>query len=258
MKSLQLKTLAIALAASAAFAGTAHAGIYGGSSDTTKANVGASTVNGGPHVSGRPGIGVPNTGLTTRVDFQGLQSSVGTDANGVSTVSAVTGTVTDHSKYGRFDFAKVGSANLYFGEWSQTGSATAGDHTVYYVGDDGGTTTVPTSGSATYSVKGVSDYANKGLLTGTFTASFGSGTSGTLSGSISNSASGYGVNIGTATIAGVNFAGTGATATQSGSTVASGGTVSGRFFGADAAALAGIVNFASARQYNAAFGGTKN
>jgi hypothetical protein len=258
MKLSNLNRIAIALAASASFAGTAHAGIYGVSSDTTEVVVGTSTVNGGPHVSGRPGIAVQATGLNNRVDFQGLQSSVGTDGNGVSTINAGTSVPTDHSNLGVFHFAKVGSANLYFGEWSQTSSVGDGTHTVYYAGDDGGTTTVPTSGSATYSVKGVSDYANKGLLTGTFTANFGSGTSGTLTGSIANSGSGYAVDIGTATIAGVLVGGTGATATQSGSTVASGGAVVGRFFGSNAAALAGTVNFSTARQYNTAFGGTKN
>lgn len=257
MKFSNLNRIAIALVASASFAGTAHAGIYGASSDTSEVTIGTSNVNAGPHVTGRPGISVPAMPGAI-VDFQGLQSSVGTDGNGVSTINAGTSVPTDHSNLGVFHFAKVGSANLYFGEWSQTSSVGDGTHTVYYAGDDGGTTTVPTSGSATYSVKGVSDYANKGLLTGTFTANFGSGTSGTLSGSIANSGSGYAVNIGTATIAGTNFAGTGATATQSGSTVASSGIVSGRFFGANAAALAGIVNFSSARQYNTAFGGTKN
>ncbi|MEJ2459909.1 MAG: transferrin-binding protein-like solute binding protein [Novosphingobium sp.] len=257
MKSLRLKTLAIALFASASFAGTAHAGVEGASSDTGKVTIATSNLNAGPHVAGRPGIGVPAMPGVI-VDFQGLQSSVGTDGNGVSTINSGTSTPSDHSNLGVFHFAKVGSANLYFGEWSQTSSVGDGTHTVYYAGDDGGTTTIPTSGSATYSVKGVSDYANKGLLTGTFTASFGSGTSGTLTGSLANSGSGYAVNIGTATIAGANFASTGATATQSGSTVASSGVVTGRFFGADAAALAGIVNFSGARQYNTAFGGTKN
>jgi hypothetical protein len=197
MKLSNLNRIAIALAASASFTGTAHAGIYGASSDTSEVVVGTSAVNGGPHVSGRPGIAVPATGLSNLVDFQGLQSSVGTDGNGVSTINAGTSVPTDHSNLGVFHFAKVGSANLYFGEWSQTGS-------------------------------------------------------------IANSGSGYAVNIGTTTIAGTNFAGAGATATQSGSTVASSGIVSGRFFGANAAALAGIVNFSSGRQYNTAFGGTKN
>lgn len=257
MKTTLSKMIPAAAVALIAWSGVAQAQIVGASSDTSKVVVGTSTINGGPHVAGRPGIAVPSTGLGNLVDFQGLQASLGTDANGVTTINSPTGVPTDHSSLGVFHFAKVGSANLYFGEWSQTGNVAAGDHTVYYVGDTAGTT-VPTSGSATYSVKGISDYANKGALTGTFTANFGSGTSGTLTGSISNASSGYAVNIGTATIAGVNFAGTGGTATQSGTTVASGGLVSGRFFGASAAALAGLVRFTGNRQYDTAFGGTKN
>jgi hypothetical protein len=254
MKLSNLNRIALALVASTAFAGAAHASIAGESSDTSKVVVGTSTINGGPHVSGRPGIAVPATGLSNLVDFQGLQASIGTDGNGVSTINSGTSVPTDHSNLGVFHFAKVGSANLYFGEWSQTSSVSAGDHTVYYVGDDGGTTTVPTSGTATYSVKGISDYANKGLLTGTFTANFGAST---LTGSIANSGSGYTVNIGTTDIDGVNIIGDGASATLSGSTVASGGDVSGRFYGSNAAALAGIVTFSS-NQYDTAFGGTKN
>lgn len=258
MKLTKLKTFSLTLIASAALAGPADAGIFGWSNFFSDVMIDVSTVNGGPHVSGRPGIAVPATGFSDFVDFQGLQLSVGTDANGVSVINAGTPVPTDHSNLGVFHFAKVGSANLYFGEWSQTTSVADGTHSVYFAGDDNGTTTVPTSGSATYSVKGVSDYANKGLLTGTFTANFGSGFSGTLSGSISNSGSGYAVNIGTATIFGANYFGYGATATQSGSTLASGGVVTGRFFNANAAELGGIVQFLSGRQYDTAFGGTKN
>src|SRR3546814_2847325 len=88
---------------------------------------------------------------------------LGTDGNGVTTFTATTTDVDDHSTYGRFDFAKVGSYDLYFGEWSQTGSATAGDHTVYY-GGTGATSSgnMPSSGLANYTVKGISNYASSG------------------------------------------------------------------------------------------------
>src|SRR3546814_7880301 len=87
--------------------------------------------------------------------------------------------------------------DLYFGEWSQTGSATAGDHTVYY-GGTGATSSgnMPSSGSANYTVKGISNYASSGTpLSGTFTANFGAGE---LTGSIQNSA--LKIDIGTADI----------------------------------------------------------
>ena len=256
MTDVKVHAFTAAMAAAALFAGAAHAGVNGESSDASKVRVGTSNVDGGPHVSGRPGISSIGMGLQALVDFQGLQLSSPPDANGVSSVEFGTGAPQDHSNIGVFHFSKVSGANVYFGEWSQTGNMAQGDHTVYYAGDDGGSTTVPTSGFATYSVNGVSDYDNKGLLSGTFFASF-AGAGGTLAGSISNSASGYGVNIGVANISGATFSGNTASATQSGVTVASGGDVSGRFFGAGAAALAGIATFTD-NQYDTAFGGGKN
>ena len=256
MTSVKTHALAAAMAAAALCAAAAHAEISGESSDTSKLRVGTSNFISISFTPGRPGVAAIGTGLQTLFDFQTLQGFSPPDANGVSSFRFGPSLPNSFSAIGVFRFSQVSSADVYFGEWSQTGDMTAGDHTVYYVGDDGGSTTVPTSGIATYSINGVSDYDNNGLLSGTFLASF-QGAGGVLAGSISNSASGYGVNIGTAVISGVNFSGNSATATQSGVTVASGGDVSGRFFGADAAALAGIATFAD-RQYDTAFGGAKN
>ena len=259
MPNVKAYAFTAAMAVSALFAGAAHAGIDGASSDESLVVVGTSNVPnvpGSPHFPNRPGVSVIGMGLQALVDFQGLQTTAPPDANGVSSVRFGTGAPQDHSDIGVFHFARVSGANVFFGEWTQTGNVAAGDQTVYYVGDDGGSTTVPTVGIATYSVNGLNDYDNNGLLSGTFLASF-TGTGGTLGGSISNSTSGFGVNIGLANISGVNFSGNSASATQSGVTVASGGDVSGRFFGANAAALAGIATFAD-RQYDTAFGGSKN
>lgn len=261
MKFAHLKALGLALAISSAIAGTAQAQVVGGTSHSSKVTIAASNVVGGPHSAGKVGIHVPNLAAGQYIDFQGLKTVLGADANGVTTFTAVTGTVTDHSKYGRFDFAKVGSHDIYFGEWKQTASVTAGDHTVYY-GGTGASTSIPSSGSASYTVKGISDYQGKGILNGTFNASF-TGAGGTLTGSLANAGSTYGVNIGTATINPTGtFSGSGASATVSGSTVAAAGAVNGRFFGANVNALAGTVKFGtgatSVRQYDTAFGGTKN
>lgn len=259
MKFANLKALGLALALSSAMAGAAQAQVVGGTSDSSKVTIAASTVVGGPHTAGKVGIHVPNLDPGEYVDFQGLQTVLGTDASGVTTFTAVTGTVTDHSQYGRFDFAKVSGYDIYFGEWKQTASVTAGDHTVYY-GGTGASTSVPSSGSASYSVKGISDYQGKGILNGTFNASF-TGSGGTLTGSLANAGGTYGVNIGTATISsGGTFTGAGGSATGAGGTpLASSGLVSGRFFGSNVNALAGTVAFSGAnRQYSTAFGGTKN
>ncbi|HEX7783917.1 MAG TPA: Slam-dependent surface lipoprotein [Sphingobium sp.] len=257
MKFINLKAAVVVLALSTALAGTAQAQVVGDSSNWSNVDIGASTVNGGPHVAGRVGIGVPNTGLSTRIDFQGLQGILGTDGNGVTTFINTTAAETDHSQYGRFDFAKVGSYDVYFGEWSQTGNVTGSTHSVYY-GGTGATAdaNVPLSGTANYTVKGINNYAGTSTpLTGTFAADFGAGT---VTGSIQNAA--LRVDIGTADIIGSTIDGVG-TATASNpttsATLASGGNVSGQFFGSAAQALAGIATFGSSRQYDTAFGGTQ-
>ena len=260
-----LKRYILAALAAALFAGPAHAGVVGESSDDKKVEVGASTVSGGPHAKGLPGIGLIGNEQLPKgiVDFYGLTAYARPDSHGVSSLTYPSSAPTDHSKMGVFHFAKVSGADVYFGEWSQTSSVTDGTHTVYYAGDDSGAT-VPASGIATYSVKGISDYANKGLLSGTFYATFAPGGGGTLSGILSNSASKYSLEIGQTLSNPVfikadgTFSGEKALAKQSGATLANNGKVSGRFFGAGARALAGLVTFQGKRQYDTAFGGSQN
>ena len=267
MKNLKRYTLA-ALAV-ALFAGPAHAGDVGGSTDISEIKVGPSTVPSrpdSPHKPGRPGIKTMSLeGKVKRngfVDFQGLQAELPPDSHGVSTVSFNAKYMPKtHKDMGVFHFAKVSNANVYFGEWSKTSSVTDDTHTVYYVGDDSGTT-VPTDGTAYYSVKGISDYANKGLLSGTFEATF-TGVGGIVTGSMSNGKSGakkYNVDIGLTAIEGVNFSGNGAIATYGNNPTVIEGTVNGRFFGAGAKSLAGTImfpGFEGNRGYDTAFGGAK-
>ena len=243
------------------FAGPAHAGVVGDSSDHSNVKAGESNVSGGPHVTGRPGIGVRTLrgGVNARVDFQGLTAYARPDSHGVSSLTYPSSAPTDHSKMGVFNFAKVSGADVYFGEWSQTGKFKDGTHTVYYAGDDSGTT-VPTSGSATYAVKGISNYGSKGVLSGTFFATF-SGSDGSLLGSLSNGKSGadrYSLDIGTVDILGAMLSGNGAKFTYGNEPAVPNGVVRGRFFGANAKALAGIATFKDNRQFNTAFGGAKN
>src|SRR5690606_5393638 len=136
------------------------------------------------------------------------------------TINSGTSTPSDHSNIGVFHFAKVSGANLYYGEWSQSGNISGGDQTVYYAGDATGTT-VPTSGTATYSVNGISDYTNNGQLSGTFTANFGTNS---LTGSLANSGNSYVLNIGTATISGSGFSSNNAALVASGNLVTGGAT----------------------------------
>ena len=264
-----LKRYTLAVLAAALFAGPAHAGIVGESSDHSNVKVGDSTVDAVDpndptkkrHIKGqRPGIAVKGLGINNRVDFQTLQSYAPADSHGVTSLSYNARYMRPtHANMGVFHFAKVSGADVYFGEWSEKGTFKDKTHTVYYAGDDSGTT-VPTSGSATYAVKGISNYGSKGLLSGTFFAIF-SGSGGSLEGSLSNGKSGadrYSLDIGYVNTTGATLSGNGAKFTYGNEPAVTDGVVRGRFFGANAKALAGIVTFSGNRQFNTAFGGAKN
>lgn len=245
---------------------------YGESSDTGYVTVGKSDINAGTvHVAGRAGFGVNATGINTQVDFQGLSaystsSNADVDWNKDSTVdgthtvyqftSPYSGPVEDHDGLGVFAFAKIGSDDVWIGEWSSTGDVTNGTHTVYYFGKDYDNT-IPSSGTATYNVVGINDYnsaSGGNLLSGQFTANF-YGAYGTLTGNIEN-ANGFNIDIGTAAISSsAIITGTGGVASNASGTLASGGAVSGRFFN-NRNDLAGIVKFGSNSQYDTAFGGS--
>ena len=253
-----LKRYTLAALAVALFAGPAHAGVVGESSDHSNVKAGESNVSRPPHVMGRPGIGVATLpgGVDARVDFQGLTAYAPADSHGVSSIIDPSIAPKSHKGMGVFHFAKVSGADVYFGEWSDKGKIDDGTHTVYYAGDDKDTT-VPTSGRANYAVKGISDYANKGVLSGTFQADF---TSRLLMGSLSNGKSGadkFSLNTGIVNILGTQLSGNGAKVTYGNNTSVTGGVVRGRFFGANAKALAGIATFKDNRQFNTAFGGAK-
>ena len=254
-----LKRYILAALAAALFAGPAHAGIVEASSDEAKVEVGESAVSRPPHVRGRPGIGLVDNEQLPRgiVDFQGLTAYAPADSHGVSSLTYPSSAPTDHSKMGVFNFAKVSGANVYFGEWSQTGKFKDKTHTVYYAGDDSGTT-VPTSGVVNYAVKGISNYASKGVLSGTFEADF---MGGFVTGSLSNGKSGadkFSLDIGDVDILGAQLSGNGAKVTYGNEPAVTDGVVRGRFFGANAGALAGIATFNGNRQFDTAFGGAKN
>ncbi|MFS1524098.1 Slam-dependent surface lipoprotein [Microbulbifer sp. 2304DJ12-6] len=239
-------TLAACTAGTLLLSGISHAGFDGTQSYNVDIEVGESVINGGPHTAGKAGIGVAAFGSTqSKVDFQGLALS-SSQSNGIYTLAS------GHGGLGAFNFAQVGAGDVWFGEWAEdiTGGGTNdGKRAVYYIGDDQGTT-VPTSGTATYSVKGVNHYTStqNNQLSGTFTADFGAQT---LNGALSHGALVIDIdtNIDLTT---AEFSGTA-------TTVLANGTATGHFFGADAAALAGIAQFPGvARGLDTAFGGTKD
>ncbi|RTZ14617.1 hypothetical protein EJ063_14970 [Vibrio aquaticus] len=233
MKIAQLSWISAAMLG---LSSLAHAGFDGAISKEEHRQVGESQVW-VPFIHSKGKAGIGSTG-GKRVDFDGL--TVFASQNGEVYTSG-----SDHNN-SKYVFSQVAGQDIWFGEWSSGSSnGQANDRAVYYVGDDTGTT-VPTSGSATYTVAGIN---NGATLAGQFTADFAAQK---LNGSLSNSNLAihlYNNNINAAT------------AEFSGTAVANGlkiGQSQGHFFGADAAFLAGFAKFAGDSTLDTAFGGSKN
>jgi len=201
-----------------------------------------------PHEAGHAGIGVSNFEGGTRVDFYGFITDLnGTDLGNDLTRYVLTphypGAPADHDTLGKFDFVQVASTDVWFGNWSENPSG-SGNYQAYYVGDRT-STTLPASGTAQYTVKGLNQSY---LLSGTFTADFGTNKlNGNLTGATNISITGAVINPIDGSFSGDNVY---ANDNVKGST-------NGHFFGANAAALAGVAEFNDA-SLNTAFGGTKD
>ena len=147
--------------------------------------------------------------------------------------------------------------DVWFGEWNaeakdasgkRLGTVDPATHTVYYNGKDADTS-VPSTGTANYSVQGVNNYNGSNLLSGTFTANFATKQ---LTGSLSDSSRTF--NLGTATINNdATISGSNASWTTNPS--AGAGTVSGQFYNSQSS-LAGIATFNN-NVHDVAFGGKK-
>lgn len=200
---------------------------------------------------GAPGVGISTVGGGKKIGFASLTSprmSGGADTHGVYTIQPNANSPSSHSNMGVFHFAKITDANVYFGDWAKTTSATDATHQTYYVGKDV-TTTLPTD-SATYTVTGMSQYTGSNLLSGTFGVDF---SQKKIEGSLVNSQRTVeleGGNLYTANNQ-VTFSANAKEGTTS-------GIVEGAFFGESAEALAGIVVFSSDHTKDIGFGGTKN
>lgn len=159
----------------------------------------------------------------------------------------------DHSHLGRLSYSKVGNMDVYFGDWSAVPSGAAvgtkgTNYTAFYSGT-GRTTNLPTTGTATYTVKGINQYhtQNTAVLNGTLKADFGKRT---LNGEMKRTGLNVAINNATINTVEASFEGK-ATANK----VA--GTTRGHFFGNQGAAIAGVADFGQNHAYNTAFGGTK-
>lgn len=165
----------------------------------------------------------------------------------------------DHSHLGRMSYGKVGNLDVYYGDWDNTPSGAANvnkdpsknNYTVFYSGT-GKTTNMPTSGTATYAVKGINQHYEQGaaVLGGDLKADFGKKT---LVGTLSRTT-------GDLKKLGIDAKIVTSDASFSGKAVANGsvnGATRGNFFGNNAAGLAGIADFGKNNPNNTAFGGAK-
>ncbi|MDC9582567.1 transferrin-binding protein-like solute binding protein [Xenorhabdus sp. PR6a] len=245
-----MKKLNVLVAALGAlgFMAQAQAEVGFGQSQISKPSyikVGVTQPGSGPHggKGGEPGIGVSSVYRGQVTGFAGLTRMAPADSNGIHNIS-MAGAPGSHGGMGVFHFSKVANADVYFGEWSQTGKADDKTHTVYYAGKDI-TTNIPTDGTATYTVTGINQYSGDNALSGTFTADFGEKT---LVGSLENTAMTIDIdaNIGTD----AKFQGIATTGDLEGQT-------QGHFFGDSASSLAGYATFADDNSKDTAFGGSK-
>ena len=164
-----------------------------------------------------------------------------------------TGVMPDHSHLGRMTYGKVGNLDVYFGEWADVkagaGVGTAGTNTSVFYNGTGKTTRMPTSGKATYAVKGINNYVNQNspIMTGTLTADFGAKR---LNGTIAKKGLSVAINNAVIHTAQASFYGA---AKANGSI---NGRTRGNFYGNNAVALAGVADFNNPK-LNTAFGGTR-
>ncbi|MGE8225150.1 HupA family protein [Stenotrophomonas pigmentata] len=274
----RLSQIAVALTV-VSLAGTAAAanivGAQSAGSGASTITVGESQVPFGPHTAGKAGVGISSYAAGIKVDFQGLTPSSaatelhpGTD-KGMTVYQLhdpiTTGTPGDpnnpaHAGLGSFNFVKVGTGDVWFGEWStngNTGSPTYQNRQVYYVGDKTGYTAA-TGTAVGYTLTGLHRYGANTHLTGSLTANF---SSRTFHGDLSIGATQIRLGTSGSQIAfDTNGHFDAANAGQwviPGNFVLKTGDVKGDFFGAQAATVAGIVDFGD-QSMNIAWGGTKN
>ncbi|MDP9499650.1 transferrin-binding protein-like solute binding protein [Bisgaard Taxon 45] len=164
--------------------------------------------------------------------------------------------IPEHRDAGRMSFAQVGNMDVWFGDWedvprnSKNPVQEASKYTVYYAGTKQTKIKDLPNGQVSYRVQGINKHHNNSVdvLKGKFTADF---TKKTVIGQIKRSDLDIGID---AKIIGAGFKG-GATATSNGRTIA--GHSEGKFYGAQAAGLAGMATFNKDHSKDTAFGGTK-
>lgn len=238
---------AILFAGISSFSGAATESAQSQTYETERSDitVGETQSMGGPHGGsmGAPGIGYRHKADGKRISFSGLTRMIMFPKEG--NVYLVNGTPHRDVDMGKFQFSKVADAEVYYGDWSQTGTADDAKHTAFFSGLDA-TTAVPTEGKATYTIAGVNQYDGEKKLAGVFEADFGDKDyTGSLQGEdlkialegkIQDAGSFSGSAIANDTVSGMSY---------------------GRFFGENAEHVGGVAVFNSDHQYDTAFAGSQ-
>ncbi|TNL46620.1 Slam-dependent surface lipoprotein [Acinetobacter bereziniae] len=252
---MKLQSILLATLLAAGLMATAQADVVGGTSNVNRIKVGSTGSLGPTHPNSGVGLGFTSLYNGMIVAFSGFNGYA--DGNGVVRLNPyLPGLPASHAGIGYANYKQVPTQDVWFGEWNaeakdasgkRLGTVDPATHTVYYNGKDADTS-VPSSGTATYSVQGVNNYNGSNLLSGTFTANFATKQ---LTGSISDSSRTF--NVGRARINN--------DATISGSNAfwvggPSRGKVAGQFYN-NQTSLAGIATFTGNNTYDVAFGGQK-
>ncbi|EOV8088507.1 Slam-dependent surface lipoprotein [Providencia rettgeri] len=246
MKKLSLITVAVSLSifSVGVMAETESAQSLSYDLDLTNIIVGKTQSTMGPHGGsiGAPGIGSRFMRNGKTISFSGLKNLVTQKPDNVYVLESGG---SPHGGMGKFQFSQVADAEVYFGDWSQTGEADDAMHTVYFSGENA-TTEVPTSGQATYTIAGINQFAGEAKQTGWFNADFTDKSyTGSLEGTNSHSMAGDIKEDG-------KFSGTAiANGTHHGNSM-------GQLFGDNAEHVAGILSYADNRELDTAFGGQKD
>lgn len=192
---------------------------------------------------GGPGLGYRFVTEGITISLPELKEQATKAANGVYIIDKAEDY---HGSIGRFNFSQVADAEIYYGDWSQTGDVMDSKHTAFYSGKEIGND-IPTEGQASYTISGVNQYESSSKIPGTFLVDFGQKTyEGILDGQLANIK--FSGEIGE----GGKFSGVALANEQAE------GISAGQLFGQDAALVAGMTSFAGNHQYDTAFGGVKN
>ncbi|HHR6129999.1 TPA: Slam-dependent surface lipoprotein [Providencia alcalifaciens] len=192
---------------------------------------------------GSPGIGYRDKANGKRISFSGLTRMIMFPKEG--NVYVLPRTPHGNVDMGKFQFSKIADAEIYYGDWSQTGAADDVKHTAFFSGLNA-TAAIPTEGKATYTIAGINQYDGEKKLSGVFEADFGDKD---YTGSL------QGENLKIALEGQIHGAGSFSGSAIANDTVA--GMSYGRFFGDNAEHVGGVTVFNSDHKYDTAFGGSQ-